>query len=240
MDTHSRQRHHHVHNQFPPSPPPSPPSVKKRHRKRDSNDPFLQLGDPANHAFANPPLSTPSDAQGSEEPLYKRVCTPIVCISKKKIDNLSSSSTCFSTASTTTPQYTNFLQIIVTPFLFVSFLISLFLVDTQNAITRTKNSTLFNFLDPDPYQDPGDSKWDRRGSTTHVMPPDALNPDQRRGKDKRKRKSWHLHKKIRKIARLEISDAFEMRRRVMVAMAVAIGLVGYVMWCIFAWVLRFW
>ena len=74
----------------------------------------------------------------------------------------------------------------------------------------------------------------------HVEPPDALNPDQRQGRDKRKRKSWHLHRKIRKIARLEISDAFEMRRRVMVAMALVIMLAGYAVWCFFVWVLSFW
>lgn len=139
-----------------------------------------------------------------------------------------------------TETHTNFPQVIVTPFLFVSFLISLFLVDTQNAITRTRNSSFFNFFDPAPYQDPNDSTWGRRDSSMHVEPPDALNPDQRQGRNKRKRKSWHLHRKIRKIARLEISDAFEMRRRVMVAMALVIMLAGYAVWCFFAWVLRFW
>ncbi|KAJ4344527.1 uncharacterized protein N0V89_012270 [Didymosphaeria variabile] len=126
-------------------------------------------------------------------------------------------------------------RIIVTPFLFTSFLISLFLVDTQNAVSRTKNSSLFSFLNPEPYQDPSDSRWDRRGSTTHVKPPDALNPAQRSGTEKRKRSSWHLHKKIRKIAKLEIRDAFEMRGRVMFAMVVAILLAMSIVWYSVKW-----
>lgn len=43
------------------------------------------------------------------------------------------------------------------------------------------------------------------------------------GKEK-KRDSWHLHKKIRKVAKLEVGDALEMRERVMLAMMVGLGL----------------
>jgi len=71
---------------------------------------------------------------------------------------------------------------------------------------------------------------------THVEPPDALNPDRRSGTEKRER-SWHLHKKIRKIAKLEISDAFEMRGRVMVAMVVTILLAVYALYYSFRWML---
>lgn len=126
-------------------------------------------------------------------------------------------------------------RIILTPFLFTSFLISLFLVDTQNAISRTRDSTLFSLLSPEPYQDPSDSRWDRRDSTTPYRPLDVINPDQRLDKEKRKRKSWHLHRKITKIARLEINDAFEMRGKVMVAMGVSIAMVIYGSWCLLGW-----
>ncbi|KAJ4301153.1 hypothetical protein N0V90_003243 [Kalmusia sp. IMI 367209] len=135
------------------------------------------------------------------------------------------------------PEEPLYRRIIVTPFLFTSFLLSLFLIDTRNAITRTKNSTFFSFLNPEPYQDPLDTTWARRGSTTHVKPPDSLNPDQRPGTEKKKRRSWHLHKKIRKIAKLEVSDAFEMRGRVMIAMIVVILTTVYAVSCLFRWIL---
>ncbi|KAL5379085.1 hypothetical protein DPSP01_008717 [Paraphaeosphaeria sporulosa] len=193
-----RQRHGQRH--FPPSPPSSP-TARRRHKKKGSDDPFLRLGHPANHALtASPPSSPPNEADIADEPLYKRV--------------------------------------ILTPFLFTSFLVSLFLIDTQNAVARTKNSSLFSFLDPEPYQDPYDSRWGRRGSTPHVKPPDSLNPDQRSGGEKRKRRSWHLHRKIRKIAKLEISDAFEMRGRVMVAMVLILLMALYAAWYAFRWILN--
>lgn len=133
--------------------------------------------------------------------------------------------------------YTDQPQIILTPLLFTSFLVSLFLIDTRNALSRTKDSSLFSFLDPEPYQDPYDSRWGRRGSTPHVEPPDPLKPNQQPGTEKRKRRSWHLHRKIRKIAKLEISDAFEMRGRVMAAMLAMIVVVLYAAWYSFSWML---
>lgn len=198
METPAHQQRHNP-NHFPPSPPPSPPTARRRHKKKGSDDPFLQLGNPASHAITDPspPSSLPYRADIPDEPLYKRI--------------------------------------ILTPFLFTSFLISLFLIDTQNAVSRTKNSSFFSFLDPEPYQDPHDSRWDRRGSTTHVKPPDALNPDYPSGMQQRKRRSWHLHKKIRKIAKLEVNDAFEIRGRVMVAMVVAFLLLAFAALYLFRW-----
>jgi hypothetical protein len=61
----------------------------------------------------------------------------------------------------------------------------------------------------------------------HVEPHDAIGPKGTGpdgNKRTRKREPWHLNKKIRKMARLEIGDAFEMRGRVMVGMVVAMVL----------------
>ncbi|KAF2441238.1 hypothetical protein P171DRAFT_92584 [Karstenula rhodostoma CBS 690.94] len=136
------------------------------------------------------------------------------------------------------PEEPLYKRIILTPFLFTSFLVSLFLIDTQNAVSRAKNSGLVSFRDPEPYQYSHDSRWGRHGSTSHVKPPDSLNPGQRSGTRKRKRRSWHLHRKIRKIAKLEISDAFEMRGRVMVAMIVILLMALYAGWYSFRWMLN--
>jgi hypothetical protein len=82
-------------------------------------------------------------------------------------------------------------------------------------------------LDHGPYQDPDDSRWCREGTGAHVKPHDAIGPKDAGLDDKKrteKRESWHLNKKIRKVARLEIGDAFEMRGRVIVGMIVAMML----------------
>ena len=124
----------------------------------------------------------------------------------------------------------NSTQIILTPILFTSFLLSLFLINRSDRARRTQEhrapSILSYFspaawIDPEPYQDPNDTTWERRGSTSHYKPHSALNPSQPGSqKDGRngtkKRRSWHLHKKIGKVAKLEVSDAFEMRGRVIV------------------------
>jgi hypothetical protein len=64
-----------------------------------------------------------------------------------------------------------------------------------------------------------------------VQPSDAISPKQ--GK-KTKERPWHLNKKIRKVVRMEVSDAFEMRGKVMAGMMggivlglAALGWAGY-------------
>ena len=125
--------------------------------------------------------------------------------------------------------------------MFTSFLLSLFLVNYRNRARRTEAHSLSfsllaylapsSWLDPEPYQDPDDSKWGRRGTTGHVEPHDAIGPrsdeqDDEKPKKRKKRKSWHLHRKIRKVAKLEIGDALEMRGRMIVVM-----LVVYIYYC---------
>jgi hypothetical protein len=67
-----------------------------------------------------------------------------------------------------------------------------------------------------------------------VAPHDAIGPkDDRQGTDakqKQKSGSWHLNRKIRKMARLEISDAFEMRGRIIVGMIVFMVLSSVALW----------
>ena len=110
-------------------------------------------------------------------------------------------------------------------------------------------------MDPEPYQDPQVTTWDRRGAAAgqHVEPHEAIAPKNKngsgasdpppppplQGQKKRKQRSWHLHRKIRKVARLEISDALEMRDRVMAVMvAFAVAVVGVLLWAssvLWAW-----
>jgi hypothetical protein len=96
-----------------------------------------------------------------------------------------------------------------------------------------------------PYQDQHDSTWGHRGKTTrHVVPDDAVAPKEGQldgttngGKKKTEkgRGRWHLNKKIRKVARLEVSDAFEGQGRMLGIMAVGmtLSLVGF--WVVVRW-----
>jgi hypothetical protein len=103
-----------------------------------------------------------------------------------------------------------------------------------------------SWLDPEPYQDPDDSTWGRRGTTGHFEPHDAIGPrpdeqgeekPNKRKKKKKKRKSWHLNRKIRKIAKLEIGDALEMRGRMIVVMFIVLGLACGMLWMGAKWVI---
>ncbi|KAJ4318358.1 hypothetical protein N0V94_004488 [Neodidymelliopsis sp. IMI 364377] len=197
--------HDHRHTQFlPPSPPPSPPAARRRHKKHH-DDEFAKL---AATPLPSPTLSTTFDEEEQPESLLTRI--------------------------------------ILTPVLFTSFLFSLFLVNAQNRARRTAAHTppssyltyLFpaSWLDPEPYQDHNDSTWGRRGATGHVEPNDAIAPKagqldgaRDEGERKKRKKSWHLNKKIRKIARLEVSDAFESQGRIIVVMVAAMvfALIGF-------------
>ena len=125
-------------------------------------------------------------------------------------------------------------NIITTPLLFVSFLFSLFLVDRHNRSYRVSEHThntssssfwsrisLRSWLDPEPYQDPADTTWQRQLSDEYEGTNAAvLRPDRRR---------WVTRKKHRRIAKMEFSEAFEMRGTVMLCfIAVAVlGLAGF-------------
>ncbi|KAK5240749.1 hypothetical protein LTR16_010220, partial [Cryomyces antarcticus] len=65
------------------------------------------------------------------------------------------------------------------------------------------------WIDPEPYQDPTDSTWQQN------QPGDV--PGGKR--------TWYSHKKHRKMMKLELTDAFEMRGR-MIAMIISAALLG--------------
>lgn len=207
--------HEHRQQQFlPPSPPPSPPSARRRHKKHHDEG-FAKL---AATPLPSPTLSATFDEEEQPESLLTRI--------------------------------------ILTPVLFTSFLLSLFLVNAKDRARRTAANTppsslltyIFpsSWLDPEPYQDHHDSTWGRRGATGHVEPNDAIAPRDgqfdgtKEGgegkKKKRKRESWHLNKKIRKVARLEVSDAFEGQGRMIVVMVVTMvfSVIGF--WVGMRWI----
>jgi hypothetical protein len=57
------------------------------------------------------------------------------------------------------------------------------------------------------------------------------------GGGKKTKKSWHLNKKIRKMAKLEVGDALEMRGKVIMGMLAVMGLVSMVLWMGAKWLM---
>lgn len=97
----------------------------------------------------------------------------------------------------------------------VTFILSLFLVDRQQRQWRlsqraSQSTPSWLPFDPEPYQDSGTSVWchSDSGKPQHGSPP-------RRAGSFR---GWYARKKKRSIAKLQMSDAFEMRGRVLVAL----------------------
>ena len=168
----------------------------------------------------NPPIPSPLPSPNSQAHPHRR----------KRRDSLAALINSPPLSPTTSepeePFSTRIRNIILTPFLLTSFIISLTLVSLHDRYKRaiehpsSRTNWFLTYFNPEPYEDVG---------TTSP----SGDPGERAQK---KRNSWHLTKKIRKITRLEVSDAFEMRGQVLVGMAV-VGLLGVmVLWAAVRWV----
>ena len=99
----------------------------------------------------------------------------------------------------------------------ISFVLSLVVVDTQDRQWRLSQHassqepiwfrlTHWSWLSPQPYQD-SDGTWKHHDSATAAQsPPDTAFS------------GWYTRKKHRAVAKMEMSDAFEMRGRVIAAL----------------------
>jgi hypothetical protein len=100
----------------------------------------------------------------------------------------------------------------------ITFIISLFLVDQQQAKWRLSQraSTTpawrshWPYFHAEPYQDSGTSEWGHKKSNSSSGRPAAQRTGSFQG--------WYARKKKGAIAKLEIGDALEMRGRVLVAL----------------------
>ncbi|KAF1949361.1 hypothetical protein CC80DRAFT_510591 [Byssothecium circinans] len=225
----------HRPSDLPPSPPPSPPTTRQRparpRRKKHYHDPFLDLGQINSSSLQTTPPNSPPRSPPTQPP-------------DEAEDSL-------------------LVRIIVTPILFTSFLLSLFLINRSDRLHRASTSTSTSsspsttssksllsllspssWLGPEPYQDPAHSTWKRRDSHSHVSPNDAISPGKEReggSSEAKKREPWYLHKKIRKIAKMEISEALEMRGWVILGMGVVGALVAWGFWAVGWWLVgRVW
>lgn len=118
----------------------------------------------------------------------------------------------------------------------ISFIFSLVLIDRQQRRWRLSQHSGSEatagwsraWLDPEPYQaSPGPGQASERAASEK----ESANAYS----------GWYTRKKKRAMARMEISDAFEMRGRVVVALVVWSGLVlwgtAYVLRCMYGWIL---
>lgn len=125
-----------------------------------------------------------------------------------------------------------FTKLVSAPLLFISFLLSLSYIDRQNRSYRVSQHSLrqsqptlwsrlslglANWWDPEPYQDPRDGTWKARdgtGGSAEGVPS--------------RREKWFARKKHRKMASMEVADAFDMvdRMKAVVAGVVLMGTVG--------------
>jgi len=122
-------------------------------------------------------------------------------------------------------------ELIITPLLMISFLLSLLYVDREQRLWRVAQRadssaslwsksklSLWRWIDPQPYQDPSDTTWQHTVASpqsSDIVPTPA----------------WSTRKKHRKIFSMEFQDALKIRGRVMVYM---------VFWLMTGSVLLFW
>ncbi|KAF1814973.1 hypothetical protein P152DRAFT_480087 [Eremomyces bilateralis CBS 781.70] len=134
-------------------------------------------------------------------------------------------------------------HLILTPLYFTSFLLSLLLVDRRDREYRVSEHSTpstphawHSRWDPEPYQQPGDSTWQSSHSRPNIGPGGKVS-----GRDHEHRRlgkiqtgRWYVREMHRKVMRMEVTEAFEMRGEVMVAlvvgMVVLMGIVGWIVW----------
>lgn len=121
-------------------------------------------------------------------------------------------------------------KLIIAPITFVSFLISLAVVDTRNSSLRTHYHS-------QAHPAPSTTLYGRLTHKLHTLiwreQPYAYvkSPNARHGEDKKgaAEEPWHWNTKQKQMMRMEVSDAFEMRKTVvvvMIAIVLGLGLLG--------------
>ncbi|APA06519.1 hypothetical protein sscle_02g012890 [Sclerotinia sclerotiorum 1980 UF-70] len=139
------------------------------------------------------------------------------------------------------PKESAVVRLIIAPITFISFIISLFLIDQRNSSLRinehskprTYPNTFFGrtqeFLHslvfkPQPY---AYLKSPYRGQHAE-------------GDRKREEEPWHWHTKQKKMMKMEVSDAFKFRQWVLIGMAVVAVVIGLLILYLANWIRRMW
>ncbi|KAL3417957.1 hypothetical protein PVAG01_10967 [Phlyctema vagabunda] len=122
-------------------------------------------------------------------------------------------------------------RFLITPLTFISFLFSLALIDAHNSSVRSAPDQPRSLLSrmiwkdsPEPY-----------AYVRSPHPKEGASPE-----GKGTREPWHWHSKQKKMMKMEVADAFEIRKWVLTAMLVLGGVLVVVSWIVFRWLLRLW
>ncbi|KAF2092810.1 hypothetical protein NA57DRAFT_62121 [Rhizodiscina lignyota] len=131
-------------------------------------------------------------------------------------------------------------RIIISPLLFTSFLISLCLVERRDRAWRVSqqysraNSSIWsrfspsNWIDPEPYQDPANATWQKDDAGQNATRNPATDGSAHKPVNK---KSWFTRKKHRKMAKVQLEDAWEGIGRVEVwIVSAGVIVVGGTVW----------
>lgn len=133
-------------------------------------------------------------------------------------------------------------QVVMGPLIFTSFLVSLLIVDRRDRAWRTRQhpatslwSRFTNWIDPEPYQDPDNTTWQKDEGDASVRNPAVDgNPGH-----KPQKQGWFRQKKHRKMAKYEFEDAFALRESVAAwllgAGVLVVGGSTYVVKSVFGW-----
>ncbi|OJD31072.1 fe-containing alcohol protein [Diplodia corticola] len=177
---------------------------------------------------SSPPLTPPKQRKRKPDPFRELASTPLP-------SPLGSPGSPGSFASQDDGDEPALKKLVLTPLLFASFIISLFLVDRRNRAYRLAEHppsrsppwwsyfSPWQWLDPEPYRHMPNSTW-QDASASGASGADGGVPgiDGRAELDggRQADRPWFVSKMHRKVVRLEFREAFEMRRRVLVALGV--------------------
>ncbi|ESZ96263.1 hypothetical protein SBOR_3318 [Sclerotinia borealis F-4128] len=131
--------------------------------------------------------------------------------------------------------------LIIAPITFISFIISLFLIDRRNSSLR-----IHQHSEPRTYPD---TFLGRIQGYLHrlIFKPQPYayvkspyRDQNAEGDRKREQEPWHWHTKQKKMMKMEVSDAFKLRQWVVVGMAVVAVVMGLLMLFLGHWIRQMW
>ncbi|PBP19570.1 hypothetical protein BUE80_DR009589 [Diplocarpon rosae] len=138
-------------------------------------------------------------------------------------------------------------RLVITPVAFLSFLLSLALIDSHNhnlrhshSLSRAQPTTLLGqvrqLLHSLVFTEVGE-----KGPYAYVKSPGSreMEPekDANSSPDRAKEEPWHWHTKQRKMMRAEMEDAFKLRKWVVIALIIGIVSAAVVVWMLGRWVI---
>jgi hypothetical protein len=129
-------------------------------------------------------------------------------------------------------------KVILTPLIAISFVLSLSWVNFRDRSYRVAEhplesgssrwwswATVRRLVDPEPYADGGSEEWIQLTETTNGSPGSVAHGSKIKFKEHDGQR-WFIRKKYRAMTRMELSDAWEMKRAIMIALLICVCMLG--------------